>query len=58
MVLALTAVAATVGLVVIFLIVFPVLVNALLVYIAAQAIGERAENQEYAATHRVPGRES
>lgn len=56
MVLALSAASATIGLVVVFFVVFPILVQGLIAYAAAQAIGERAENQEYAATHRVPGR--
>ena len=55
MVLALSAFSATIGLVVVFFVAFPVLVQGLLAFIVAQAIGERAENQEYAATHRVPG---
>lgn len=57
MVLALSSVSATIGLVVIFFVVFPALVQGLLAYAAAQAMGERADNQEYAATHRVPGRQ-
>jgi uncharacterized membrane protein YqgA involved in biofilm formation len=55
MVIGLSAVAATLGLVVIFFVVFPVLVQGLIAFAAAQALGERAENQEYARHHRMPG---
>jgi hypothetical protein len=53
--LALTSFAATFGLVVVFFVVFPALVTGLIVFALGQVFGERAENQEYAATHRVPG---
>jgi hypothetical protein len=56
MVLALSAFSATIGLVVVFFVAFPILVQGLLAFIAAQVLGERAENQEYTSTHRVPGR--
>ena len=55
MVLALSSVAATLGLVAVFFVVFPVLVQGLIAFAAAQALGERAENQEYARDHRMPG---
>lgn len=55
MVLGLSAWAATFGLVVVFFVVFPVLVKGLIAFAAAQALGERAENQEYAREHRLPG---
>lgn len=55
MVLALSSVAATLGLVVIFFVVFPVLVQGLIAFAAAQSLGERAENQEHARHHRMPG---
>jgi hypothetical protein len=55
MVLALTSVAATLGLVAIFFVVFPVLVQGLIAFAAAQGLGERAENHEYARHHRLPG---
>jgi hypothetical protein len=55
MVLALSATSATLGLVVIFFVVFPVLVQGLIAFAAAQMLGERAENEKYAATHRTPG---
>jgi hypothetical protein len=55
MVLGLSAWAATFGLVVVFFVIFPVLVQGLIAFAAAQAIGERAENEEYARRHRLPG---
>jgi uncharacterized membrane protein YqgA involved in biofilm formation len=55
MVTGLSAVAATLGLVVIFFVIFPVLVQGLIAFAAAQGLGERAENQEYARQHRMPG---
>ena len=36
---------ATIGIVGVFFVFFPILVNALLVYIGAQILGERAENE-------------
>ena len=55
MVLALSSVAATLGLIVIFFVVFPALVTGLIVFSSAQAMGERAENQDYATRHRSYG---
>ena len=55
MVLGLGAWAATFGLVVVFFVVFPVLVQGLIAFAAAQGLGERAENEEYARRHRLPG---
>ena len=55
MVLALSSVAATLGLVVIFFVVFPALVTGLIVFASAQVMGERAENQDYATRHRSYG---
>jgi ABC-type transport system involved in cytochrome bd biosynthesis fused ATPase/permease subunit len=49
MVIGLSALSATFGLVVIFFVVFPVLVQGLIVLAVAQARGERAENEAYAA---------
>jgi hypothetical protein len=46
-VLALTATKATIGLVVVFFVVFPALVQGILMFIGAQVAGERAENQRY-----------
>ena len=55
MVLGLSAFAATIGLVVVFFVIFPVLVQGLIAFAIAQAMGERADNQEYARRHRMPG---
>lgn len=55
MVLGLTAWAATFGLVVVFFVIFPVLVQGLIAFAAAQALGEKSENEEYARHHRLPG---
>jgi hypothetical protein len=55
MVLGLSAFAATFGLVVVFFVVFPILAQGLIAFAVAQALGEHAENEEYAATHHVPG---
>ena len=55
MVVSLSAWSATFGLVVVFFVIFPVLVQGLIAFAIAQAIGERGENQEYARRHRMPG---
>jgi hypothetical protein len=55
MVLGLSAFAATFGLVVVFFVLFPILAQGLIAFAIAQAMGERAENEEYAATHHRPG---
>ena len=55
MVLGLSAWAATFGLVVVFFVIFPVLVQGLIAFAAAQAFGERADNEDYARQHRLPG---
>ena len=55
MVLGLGAWAATFGLVVVFFVIFPVLVQGLIAFAAAQAFGERADNEDYARHHRLPG---
>ena len=55
MVLGLSAWAATFGLVVVFFVIFSALVMGLIAFAAAQALGERAENEEYARHHRLPG---
>jgi hypothetical protein len=55
MVVALTATAATLGLLGIFVVFFPLLVNGLLVLIGAELLNEKAANDAYRATHRVPG---
>ena len=55
MVLGLTAWATTFGLVVVFFVIFPVLVQGLIAFALAQAFGEKADNDEYARHHRLPG---
>jgi Na+/pantothenate symporter len=55
MVLGLTAFAAAFGLIVVFFVIFPVLVQGLIAFAVAQAFGERADNEEYARQHRMPG---
>jgi Sec-independent protein secretion pathway component TatC len=52
MVIALSSVAATLGLVVVFFVVFPILVQGLIAFAVAQALGERAQNQEYMQRRR------
>ena len=47
MVIALGSVGATLGLVVVFFVIFPVLVQGLIAFALAQVFGERAENQAY-----------
>ncbi len=49
MVIALGSVVATLGLVVVFFVIFPVLVQGLIAFAVAQVFGERAENQAYLA---------
>ena len=55
MVLGLSAWAATFGLVLVFFVIFPVLVQGLIAFAIAVTLGERADNQEYARRHRAPG---
>ena len=55
MVVGLTAWAATFGLVVVFFVIFPVLAQGLIAFAIAVGLGERAENEEYARRHRMPG---
>jgi hypothetical protein len=52
---ALSATAATLGLVGVFFVLFPVIAQGLIAFAIAQAYGEKHENDAYAATHRVPG---
>ena len=56
-ILALSAWQATFGLVIVFFVLFPVLVQGLLAFAAAQALGEREENIEYleGGQHRSQG---
>ena len=54
--LALSSTAATIGLVGVFMVLFPLLVNVLVVLAVGQALGERAENQAYQKlSGRQPG---
>ena len=55
MVLGLSAWAATFGLVVVFFLIFPALVQGLIAFAVAQVLGERADNEEHARQHRMPG---
>jgi hypothetical protein len=52
MVIALGAFEATFGLVVVFFVIFPALVQGLIAFAIAQVFGERAENQEYLQRRR------
>ena len=52
MILALSSTRATLGLVVVFFVVFPILAQGLIAFAVAQVMGERAENQAYEAGHR------
>lgn len=49
MVLGLSALSSTLGLVGLFFVVFPALAQGLIAFSVAQALGERADNQAYAA---------
>lgn len=53
--LALSDVSATLGLVAVFMVVFPALVTALIVLAVGQALGERSENQRYRRHKRRTG---
>ena len=50
--LALSDLEATIGLVGVFFVLFPVLAQGLIGFAIAQALGERAENQEYMSRRR------
>ena len=45
--LALTDVSATIGLILVFMVVVPALVTVLIAFAVGQALGERSENQRY-----------
>jgi hypothetical protein len=47
LIFALTATKATIGILVIFMVLFPALVQGILAFIAAQVAGEHAENERY-----------
>lgn len=53
--LALTSVSATIGLIIVFLVIFPLLVNVIVVFAIGQALGERAQNQRYRRQKRHTG---
>lgn len=53
MVLAQSAWSATFGLVILFFVLMPALAQGLIAFAAAQALGERAENQAYAGDLRA-----
>jgi len=58
MVLALSnAAKIDIGLLGVFLVLFPVLAQGLIAFAAARAYGEKQENDEYRRTHRIPGSE-
>jgi hypothetical protein len=52
--IALSALQATLGLVVVFFVVFPLLAHGLLAFTIAQVLGERAENRELTAGDKQP----
>ena len=47
--IALSALQATLGLVVVFFVVFPLIAHGLIAFAVAQVLGEREDNREYAA---------
>jgi len=53
MVIALSSFSATLGLVVVFFVIFPALVTGLLALAIALVFGERSENQKYLARRRA-----
>lgn len=55
MILGLSALASTLGLVGVFFVLFPILAQGLIAFAIAQALGERAENQRYLAEHAHEG---
>jgi hypothetical protein len=52
--IALSALQATLGLVIVFFVVFPLLAHGLIAFAIAQVLGERAENREYTAGIKQP----
>jgi hypothetical protein len=52
--IALSALQATLGLVVIFFVVFPALAHGLIAFTVAQVLGEREENREFTAGVKQP----
>jgi hypothetical protein len=53
MVFAMDPAIATLGLVVVFFVIFPALITGLIAFALAQVIGERGENQGYVARRRA-----
>ncbi len=51
------AVKIDIGLIGVFFVFFPLLVNGLIAYAGAQAAAERRENTRYLEEHRIPGHE-
>ena len=47
MILASAALSATIGLVIVFFVVFPILAQGLIAFAVAQALGERRQNKDY-----------
>ena len=52
--IALSALQATLGLVVVFFVVFPLIAHGLIAFVIAQVLGERAENREFTAGIKQP----
>jgi hypothetical protein len=52
--IALSALQSTLGLVIIFLVVFPALAHGLIAFTIAQVLGEREENREFAPVTKQP----
>jgi hypothetical protein len=55
MVVAISAFQATFGLVIVFFVIFPAVITGLIAFAAAQALGERTDNHDFAREHRLPG---
>ncbi|HKE80677.1 MAG TPA: hypothetical protein VKB54_15260 [Solirubrobacteraceae bacterium] len=55
MLVAMSAWAATFGLVLVFFVILPGIAMGCIAFAIAQVFGERAENQDYARHHRLPG---
>jgi hypothetical protein len=51
------AVKIDIGLIGVFFVLFPILVQGLIAYAAAGAYAEKRENDRYAEEHRIPGSE-
>ena len=52
--IALSALQATLGLVVVFFVVFPALAHGLIAFTIAQVLGEREENREFTSGSKQP----